>query len=81
MSKVGSVGPAVREGRGEEINSLLYSLKSTAAAAEFKEMQNLIYQFHCVFEIVHISTLSSSLQSKKIEPTSLNWNMCFLYCA
>lgn len=41
MSKVGSTGPAVREGRGG-IKSLLYSLKSTAAAAEFKDMQNLI---------------------------------------
>lgn len=65
MSKVGSIGPAVREGRGGEIKPLLYSLKSTAAAAEFKEMQNLIYQLHCVFETVYISTPSSSLQSKK----------------
>lgn len=82
MSKVGSIGPAVREGRGGRNKITSVQSKIHSSSCWFKEMQNLIDQLHCVFETVYISTLGSSLQSKKKKKfTSLNPIMCFLYCA
>lgn len=50
------------------------------SAAKFKEMQNLMYPLHPIFESVSVSATVTLLQwKKKPEYTSFNPNVYFLY--
>jgi len=55
MSKVGSIGPAVREGGGNKITSVQSKIHSSSCWAQGNA--KFVYQLRCVLETVYRSTL------------------------